>query len=136
MSLSFVSSLFSHAENKSRAKICSISELYAANEKRVPFIEWRRREADMKDFASFTGGGSDKKSAADFEEQAKKLAKQYDGASEGDMLKAIYAQALEGKRNGTLTNEQIDAFYKQISPMLDGIKRKKLQKIVAELKKI
>lgn len=90
----------------------------------------------MKDFANFTGGGSDKKGAADFEEQAKKIAKQYDGATEGDMLKAIYAQALEGKRNGTLTNEQIDAFYKQISPMLDGVKRKKLQKIIAELKKI
>lgn len=90
----------------------------------------------MKDFASYTGGGSDKKSSAAFEEQAKRLAKQYDGASEGDMLKAIYAQALEGKRNGTLTNEQIDEFYKQIAPMLDGIKRKKLQKIVAELKKI
>ena len=90
----------------------------------------------MKDFASFTGGDGDKKGAAEFEEQAKRIARQYDGASEGDMLKAIYAQAVEGKRNGTLTNEQIDAFYKQISPMLDGIKRKKLQKIVAELKKL
>lgn len=90
----------------------------------------------MKDFASFTGGGKDDKNAAAFEEQARRLSQQYDGKSESDMLKAIYAQALEGKRNGTLTNEQIDAFYKQISPMLDGVKRKKLQKIVAELKKI
>lgn len=91
----------------------------------------------MKDFASFTGGeGGKNENAADFEEQARRLSRQYDGKSENDMLKAIYAQALEGKRNGTLTNEQIDAFYKQISPMLDGVKKKKLQKIVADLKKI
>jgi len=50
------------------------------------------------------------------------------------MLKEIYARALEGKKNGTLSNEQIDAFYKQFSPMLDGAKRKKLQKIVEQLK--
>lgn len=90
----------------------------------------------MKDFASFTGEEKKDGAVAEFEEQARRLSKQYEGKSESDMLKAIYAQALEGKRNGTLTNEQIDAFYKQISPMLDGVKRKKLQKIVAELKKI
>ena len=39
-----------------------------------------------------------------------------------------------GKNEGTLTNAEIDAFYKQISPMLDGAKRKKLQKIVERLK--
>lgn len=88
----------------------------------------------MKDFASYTGGDKKDGVTADFEEQARILSKQYEGRSEGDMLKAIYAQALEGKRNGTLTNEQIDAFYKQISPMLDGAKRKKLQKIVERLK--
>ena len=78
----------------------------------------------------------EQKNAADFEEQAKKLSRQYDGKSENDIMRAIYAQALEGKRNGTLTNEQIDAFASQLAPMLDGVKRKKLQKIVAELKKI
>lgn len=93
----------------------------------------------MKDFASYTGGdknSGEQKNAADFEEQAKKLSRQYDGKSENDIMRAIYAQALEGKRNGTLTNEQIDAFASQLAPMLDGVKRKKLQKIVAELKKI
>ena len=51
-------------------------------------------------------------------------------------MKAIYDRAVEGKRNGTLTNEQIDAFYAQFSMMLDGAKRKKLQKIVEQLKRM
>lgn len=91
----------------------------------------------MKDFAGYSkDGDKGKKVAGEWTEQAKKLSAQYDGKSESDLLKAIYAQALEGKRNGTLTNEQIDAFCAQLSPMLDGAKRKKLQKIAAELKKI
>ena len=87
----------------------------------------------MKDFANFTGDGGAQDA---FLEEAKKVAASYDGKSENDLLKSIYARAVAGKRSGTLTNEQIDAFYAQFSPMLDGAKRKKLQKIVAELKKM
>lgn len=82
----------------------------------------------MKDFASFTGGGSD------LEKELNAAAKKYDGKNESDLLRDIYARAQEGKRNGTVTNEQIDAFYAQVSPMLDHAKRKKLQKIVQQLK--
>ncbi len=89
----------------------------------------------MKDFASFEGKDQQKKTADDWMKEAKAVAGQYNGRSEGDMMKEIYSRALEGKRNGTLTNEQIDAFYKQFAPMLDGAKRKKLQKIVEQLKK-
>ncbi len=83
----------------------------------------------MGDFKSFQG-----KNNGSFEQEAKKVAARCNGRSENDMLKEIYARALEGKKNGTLSNEQIDAFYKQFSPMLDGAKRKKLQKIVEQLK--
>lgn len=89
----------------------------------------------MKDFASFEGKEQQKKTADDWAKEAKAVAGQYNGRSEGDMMKEIYARALEGKRNGTLTNAQIDAFYKQFAPMLDGAKRKKLQRIVEQLKK-
>ncbi|MDE5547712.1 MAG: hypothetical protein K2N84_04475 [Clostridia bacterium] len=89
----------------------------------------------MKDFASYEGKGKQKKTADDWMREAKAVAGQYDGKSEGDMMKEIFSRAMEGKRNGTLTNEQIDAFYKQFAPMLDGVKRKKLQKLVEQLKK-
>ena len=51
-------------------------------------------------------------------------------------MKEIYARALAGKRSGTLTNDQIDAFYAQIAPMLDSTRRKKLDRIVQQLKRM
>ncbi|MCM1441444.1 MAG: hypothetical protein NC131_19890, partial [Roseburia sp.] len=87
----------------------------------------------MKDFASYQGKNSASKESADWMNEAKKLADSFHGKGEGELMKAIYDRAVEGKRNGTLTNGQIDAFYAQFSPMLDGAKRKKLQKIVEQL---
>ncbi len=84
----------------------------------------------MEDFASYTGGGTD------WEKEAQKVAAQFHGKGEGDLLKEIFARAAEGKRNGTLSNEQIDAFYAQFAPMLDSGKRKRLKKLVDELKQM
>ena len=91
----------------------------------------------MSDFASYSGKNKAKeKSADEWISEAKRVASKYEGKSENDLLKAIYTQAVEGKRNGTLSNEQIDAFYRQFSPMLDAGKRKKRAKIVEQLKKM
>lgn len=87
----------------------------------------------MKDFASFTGSQELPK---EFLKQAQEAASQMDGKSESDMMRAIYARAAEGKRSGTLTNEQIDSFVSQFAPMLDAVKRKKLYKIAEQLKKM
>ncbi|MBR7186252.1 MAG: hypothetical protein IKD43_02025 [Clostridia bacterium] len=86
----------------------------------------------MDDFASF----SPKKSDEDWMNEAESVLKAYQGKSEAEILKAIYARAVEGKRNGTLTNEQIDAFYAQFSPMVDGFKRRRLKQLVEQLKKM
>ena len=82
----------------------------------------------MDDFASYSG------KEVDWQKEAQKIAASYQGKGDSDLLRDIFARAAEGKRNGTLTNEQIDAFYKQFAPMLDGAKRKKLQKLVEQLK--
>ncbi len=87
----------------------------------------------MDDFASYSPKG---KKEEDWIREAEETVKNYRGRSENDMLKAIYARAAEGKKNGTLTNAQIDAFYAQFAPMLDGMRRKKLQKLVEELKRM
>lgn len=89
----------------------------------------------MKDFASYEGG-KEPKTQEEWIDEAQKVAGSMKGKSEGDILKTIYARAAEGKRNGTLTNEEIDAFYRQFSPMLDPVKRKRLQKLVEELKRM
>lgn len=64
------------------------------------------------------------------------LAKQFDGKGQGELLKAIYQKAKEGKANGTLTNAEIDGFANMLAPMLDDRQKKTLRKVIEELKKI
>lgn len=70
------------------------------------------------------------------EELTKQIASAYEGKSSLEMMRNILAQAENAKRAGTLTNDDIDAFYAQFSPMLNGFQRKKLQEIAENLKKI
>ena len=81
----------------------------------------------MKDFASY--GGTD-----GIMKEAKQYLASLGGKSENDVIREIYAKAEAGKRAGTLTNEQIDAFYDRFSQLLDAGRRKKLKKIVERLK--
>ena len=76
------------------------------------------------------------KTGATAEELTKKIAAAYHGRSNADMFRQIIAQAEEGKRNGTLTNEEIDNFYAAFSPMLDSTQSKRLRAIVNKLKEI
>ena len=64
------------------------------------------------------------------------LSQKFDGKNQNELLKAVYQEAEKGKKNGTLTNEQIDTFVAILSPALDDKKRKLLKKIATELKKI
>lgn len=99
----------------------------------------KRSKNIMQDFNEYSKNfknesvGDTEKSIMDL---VKNLSKKFDGKSQNDLLKAIYEEALKGKQNGTLSNEQIDAFYKVLAPMLDDKKRKLLGKVVEEIKKI
>ena len=64
------------------------------------------------------------------------LSSRFDGKSQTELLSAIYEEAKKGKRQGTLSNQEIDNFALMLSPMLDDKQRKILKKVVAELKKI
>ncbi|MBO5328580.1 MAG: hypothetical protein J6B04_05360 [Clostridia bacterium] len=100
----------------------------------------------MKDFKNFEGSKKpdteDKKqnptgtpeSVNATVELAKAIAKAFNGKSEGDVLRTVLAQAEEGKRNGTLTNADLDNFYNALYPLLDGFKRQKLKMIINKLK--
>lgn len=89
----------------------------------------------MRDFASYEGGKEPKDTQA-WMDEANAVAAQYAGKGENEILRAIYARAVEGKKSGTLTNEQIDEFYARFASMLDGAKKKRLKKLVEELKKM
>ena len=88
----------------------------------------------MRDFASYEG--EEPKDTQAWMDEANAVAAQYAGKGENEILRAIYARAVEGKKNGTLTNEQIDEFYAHFSSMLDGAKKKRLKKLVEELKRM
>jgi hypothetical protein len=75
-------------------------------------------------------------SANDLFKMVTSLAQKFDGKDQTELLRAVYKEAEKGKRNGTLTNAQLDLFESVLSPALDDKKRKILRKIVGELKKI
>ena len=69
-------------------------------------------------------------------ELAKVLSKAMNGKSEGQLLHTIIAEAERGKRDGTLSNADLDNFYNALSPLLDGFKRKKLKEVIINIKNI
>ncbi len=100
----------------------------------------------MKDFKSYSNERPDKKpdesasgSAQSYNhtvELAKVLTKAMSGKNEGQILHTIIAEAERGKREGTLTNQDLDNFYTALSPLLDGIKKRKLREVIIKLKSI
>ena len=70
------------------------------------------------------------------EELTKRLAGAYNGKSSGNMFAQILKEAEKSKRAGTLSNEELDAFYQQFSPMVSPVQRKMLQRVIHKLKEI
>ncbi len=70
------------------------------------------------------------------EELTKKIAAAYNGKSNASMLKSILEEAEKSKRAGTLSNEEIEEFYKNFSPMLNGFQRRQLRGVIDRLKEI
>ena len=106
----------------------------------------------MKDFKSFyeqngrdekggkgegnTGGGAAQN--GDFENDKgvnliKSVASSMQGRSQSDIMRAIIDEAERGKREGTLTNADLDNFYALMAPTLDGFKKQKLKEGTYEL---
>lgn len=89
----------------------------------------------MEDFNSYSKSQEGKEENNLFE-KVFKTAKQYDGKSKEELFRAVYEEAKKGKMAGTLSNGELDNFAKTLSPFLDDKKRKYLDKIISELKKI
>ena len=97
----------------------------------------------MQDFNEYVKNTSDNEnrpktnnSKQNITDLVTRLANRFDGKNTQELILAIYNEAKKGKKNGTLTNKDIDNFAVMLSPLLDDKKRKMLNKIVAELKKI
>lgn len=99
----------------------------------------------MKDFKSYSSEQPEKKPDSQSPmpkdvnstvEMAKILTKTMNGKSEGQILRTIISEAERGKREGTLTNADLDNFYNALSPLLDGMKKRKLKEVITKLKSI
>lgn len=91
----------------------------------------------MKSFKEFSKEQTTTASgASSAEDLTKKIASAYHGKSNADMLRSILAEAERSKRAGTLSNDEIENFYRSFSPMLDSSQRKKLRVVVDKLKDI
>ena len=89
----------------------------------------------MRSFKGYTPPSGEEKGTT-AEELTKKLASAWNGKGSGEMLAEILKEAEKSKRQGTLSNEEIDAFYRQFSPLLGNAERRRLQMVVEKLKRI
>ena len=64
----------------------------------------------------------------------KRVARQYEGASEQDLISAIIKEANRSRKNGTLSDVEIQNFVNTISPMLNEKQRKQLAEVVNKIK--
>ena len=64
------------------------------------------------------------------------LSKKYEGKSSDELMQAIIKQAEIGRKNGTLSDSDIDNFASTVYPLLNDKQRKTLNTVVARLKKI
>lgn len=86
-----------------------------------------------------TSQGQGGATQADYEkklEEMKKLAAKYERAGEGQLVKDIVNNVLEQKASGNLTNEQLVAFAKRVSPLLNAEQRSRLNGLVEQLLKL
>ena len=65
----------------------------------------------------------------------KNLAEKYEGASETELISAIVKEAEKGRKNGTLTDSDIDNFVKTLYPLLNANQKKRLDAVISKIKK-
>ena len=95
----------------------------------------------MDDFNSFVNHTDQREETnnappADLSSLIRQLAGKYNGANEAELMQAIYKEAEKGRRNGTLSDADLDRFGNMLAPMLDDAKRRKLRQIIQKLKNI
>ena len=100
----------------------------------------------MRDFNDFktcdaTGignNGGDKAAISmngNIAEQFSALASAYEGKNADEIMKAILTEAERGRKNGTLSDDDIDNFAALVLPMITPEQQKTLEKVVKRLKK-
>lgn len=109
-----------------------IKILYGSSEMKN-FNDYAKRKRESQNRGDNKDGSPFGASSGGAFEALNALAGKYEGASESEIMRAIYAEAKRSRKNGTLSNERIDEFVETISPMLS---REQAQKLAAVAQKI
>lgn len=64
------------------------------------------------------------------------LLRDYEGKSQDEIVASIIQIATEKRRQGTLSDAELDNFYSMLLPMLNAEQKKMLDDVMAKLKKI
>lgn len=62
------------------------------------------------------------------------LSKKYRGMNEGELMQELFSQAAQARRDGSLSAEQLDAFFEFVSPQLDASSRNRLKELIRQIK--
>lgn len=89
------------------------------------------KEIFMRDFNSYNQNENESVNQLN---DLKAFAKKYEGASEDEIISQILLEAQKGRRNGTLSDSDIDRFKNMLYPMLNARQREKLEKVVKKIK--
>lgn len=90
------------------------------------------------DAAGIENNGGDKAAISmngSIAEQFAALASAYEGKNADEIMKAILTEAERGRKNGTLSDDDIDNFAALVLPMINPEQQKTLEKVVKRLKK-
>ncbi len=90
------------------------------------------------DAAGIENNGGDKAAISmkgNIAEQFSALASAYEGKNADEIMKAILTEAERGRKNGTLSDDDIDNFAALVLPMINPEQQKTLEKVVKRLKK-
>ena len=68
--------------------------------------------------------------------EMKRLAAKYEREGEGQLVRDIVNNVIEQKARGTLSNEQLIAFAKRVSPLLNAEQKSRLEGLVEQLLKL
>lgn len=96
----------------------------------------QQSKTNQKTTSASAGSGSDGKGYEDKLAEMKRLAAKYEREGEGQLVKDILNNVLEQKASGNLSNEQLIAFAKRITPLLNEEQRGRLNSLVEQLLKL
>ena len=77
---------------------------------------------------------NNKKTDAKTEKILRSFLKDYEGRSEDELIASIVAVAAKKREEGTLTDNELDAFYRMLLPSVTPEQKKKLDQVMAMLK--